>query len=563
MYRFFPFLAYLAIHYKDDVLKERIKYSILSLKPSLINESADYIDHYLLNSYERINWLIDTELKQMPLDDYLYIGFSTQFNQWIIANIIIDRIRKIKPDTIFIAGGCGTQKEARALLRNFTHYQYVSWGEGEYSLLQLTRFLDPTSSGSLPLEKIPHIVYLQGQDIVTSDNPNVYVDLDQSLYDYTDYFEQLKSYPENVKPRLPVEKGRGCHWRRCRFCFSNAGYKFRAKTPEVIIHEMDMALKKYPIQQFIFVDNDIIANDIEGFNKFLDLLIELRANHRPFQIVMAEVITKNITSFIIEKMMIAGLKKIQIGYESPSDRLLAKINKKNTFASNLLCIKWGLYYGIKFGGVNVIRNLLEETDEDIKEGIGNLYFLRFFLSKESFFHRMSFLAVATNSRYFHRLKPIELESYESELYSFLPSGYVREEDKYTLIVDSINPGYNELWNVFTAVQTHYLQNIYTYKLMCTRGLIYYREFYNSQDTKELEFDGFSSIHWRVLEACNHKVRSLGELEKEIAAERLSEEESLAEVVDSLKEEGILYCNQDRSEIVSIINTDMLVQKSGM
>ena len=35
-------------------------------------------------------------------------------------------------------------------------------------------------------------------------------------------------------------------------------------------------------------------------------------------------------------MSLAGFSCVQIGYESPSDKLLAKIDKKNTFASNLL-----------------------------------------------------------------------------------------------------------------------------------------------------------------------------------------------------------------------------------
>lgn len=556
-FRFLPFMSYLAVHYQDTRLKERIKYYILSLKPQFNSKSDAYIDTYLLENYEKINALIDREIKRLPLDRYLYVGFSTQFNQWIIATILIARIRKIYPRTVFVAGGCGTRQEAQALLRNFDAFQYASWGEGEYSLLQLTRYLDRSDAAPVRLEEIPHLVYREDAQLMTSTQSNVYVDLNQSLYDCTDYFQQLKQTALTIDPRFPLEKGRGCHWRKCRFCFLNSGYKFRTKKAEKVLEEMKGAMRAYRVNRFFFLDNDLIADAPEEFDKFLDLLIAFRADSPPFKITMAEIVTKGITEACIRKMALAGFAKIQIGYESPSAGLLAKINKKNTFASNLLCIKWGLYYGIKFGGVNVLRNLLEETDEDIKEGIKNLFYLRFFLSPRLFFHNMSFLAIAESSRYFKKVSEPDRSLYKSGIWDFLPSGYMREQDKYVLIMDFVNADYNKLWDVFSVVEAHYLQNNYAYRLLCDEGVVYYRESYNSEYTKELEFDKKTSVHWAVLEACNCSVRSLEELQRLSRLRNLSSEESLADVVESLRKEGIIYCNEDKTEIVSVINTHLL------
>jgi len=82
--------------------------------------------------------------------------------------------------------------------------------------------------------------------------------------------------------------------------------------------------------------------------------------------MLAEIITRGIDFETIKKMHIAGFFHVQIGYESPSDTLLYKIDKKNSFASNLFFIKWAHELNINVGGMNVLRGLLEENLEDIK-----------------------------------------------------------------------------------------------------------------------------------------------------------------------------------------------------
>lgn len=89
-------------------------------------------------------------------------------------------------------------------------------------------------------------------------------------------------------------------------------------------------------------------------------------------------------------MSLANFESVQIGYESPSDKILTSISKKNTVASNLFFIKWAIKFGIHLNGVNILRNLLEEDEEGIKEGINNLYYMRFYLSSKELYHNLSF-----------------------------------------------------------------------------------------------------------------------------------------------------------------------------
>jgi radical SAM superfamily enzyme YgiQ (UPF0313 family) len=132
-------------------------------------------------------------------------------------------------------------------------------------------------------------------------------------------------------------------------------------------------------------------------------------------------------------MALSGFFKVQIGYESPSNEILKRINKKNSFASNLLFIKWAEYFSIQINGLYVIRGLLEETDNAISEGINNLYFLRFFLQNDHFEHNMSNLGIMKSSRYFDEIDENELNKWnQNPLFKLLPESYIDVKDRFDL-----------------------------------------------------------------------------------------------------------------------------------
>lgn len=71
-----------------------------------------------------------------------------------------------------------------------------------------------------------------------------------------------------------------------------------------------------------------VVLNVETFGNLLDSLIELREEFNDFSIVLAEIVTKNISYEIIKKLSLPGFEAVQIGYESPSDNLF-KENKFN------------------------------------------------------------------------------------------------------------------------------------------------------------------------------------------------------------------------------------------
>lgn len=218
-------------------------------------------------------------------------------------------------------------------------------------------------------------------------------------------------------------------------------------------------ISKYNVFNFSFLDNDVIGNDYSRFHNLLTLLSGLKQDYPNFKINLAEIITRGISKTEVKEMALAGFVYVQIGYESVSDNILVKINKKNSFASNLLFIKWAIEYDINVVGLNVLRGLLDETDADILESIDNLYFMRFYKSVGNIKHNVSMLAVNEMSRYYKEIcsNGKTNEMYYDPVMERLPKGYVRHDDEFK-IYQLVRKYQNPLWNNFVATD-HFLMCI--------------------------------------------------------------------------------------------------------
>lgn len=65
------------------------------------------------------------------------------------------------------------------------------------------------------------------------------------------------------------------------------------------------------------------------------------------------------------------------------------------------------------------------------------------------------------------------------------------------------------------------------------------------------------MHWQILDKCNHRILSVETLSVIIDFDNCNQSTALAECIEELKAEGLIYCNFDKTEIVTIINTDLV------
>lgn len=552
--KFSPYLNYISQQAHDEEGIENIKNLMLSYQPIFQSKGDRFLKKYLQECSHSIEQLIDKEIKSLDLSQYLYIGLSGKFNQWVFGNILTQRIKANYPSIKIVMGGLPSRECAIQILQDFQNYDYALWGENEYSLLKLTKTID-SDCIDYDIENIPTLAYRLNDEIKTTSCRNQYIDLDrQTPPDFSDYIHQIHNTKTKVISYLPIEGSRSCHWRKCKFCYLNAGYKYRTKTPKKILDEIKMQCQKYDIHSFLFSDNDIIGQDFDRFNTLLDLLIQYKTENQKFKIILAEVITLGLDSNLIKKMHIAGFRNVQIGYESPSANLLQKINKKNTFASNFLFIKWATIYGIKIDGLNLVKNLVEETHNDIQESINNLFYLRFYLKRNKLEHYNSLLSINRMSPYFNGIKNTgrlhEWQDYALE--PFLPKNYI--SDRYTFL-DCIKREYDTAWDTFFKIEKYYLDTRYDYNLIDYGYEIYYTEYRVNSQIARLSFDK-NDVTWKIMKLCNDKVCSFAFITESLKDLNLKTSQ-IEEKIGDLKNKGLIYCTDKLDEIVCVINTNAI------
>lgn len=549
--RLAPFLCY--ISHDESIIFQRFCVKIQTIKPQYKFQGIDFYKNHLEKMYNKMGDIIESEFTKIDLDGFFCIGFSAKLHQLYCANILAKKIKEKYPEKKIIIGGLGSRDHAIEMLKLFNFYDFAIWGEGERALVDLCDFIE--SNNISVREKIPHLAYRENENVVTTICKNEYIELNLLIPDFSDFVKQCKLPKDSLY--LTVEGSRGCHWNKCRFCYLNQGYRYRRKKNSDIIKELREQISRYHIYRFNFLDNDVIGQDLKIYNDLLDDLIFLREEYPKFEIGLAEIVTKNITAKEIKKMNIAGFKHIQIGYESPSDTLLKKIHKKNSFASNLLVIKWCIFCNIKINGANIITNLLEETEYDIFEGIQNLHYLRFFLSRNYFYHELSVLAINKASRYYKEvIKAEDLENWNNWFVDFwLPKDYISKNSGMLLMLDFTKNECNKLWDSFSQIENYYKVNLFEYSILKIESTYLYTELCNKEVVSEFNLD---EIDVNILVICNENVVDLNIIISVLKTSGFSVYvEDLKEKILDLKNAHLLYATIDFMEIVSIINPNVI------
>ena len=231
------FLNYIAYENKDHILKSRIKTSLISRTPDKLHAEYDFYEQHMMLYKQKVDEVIDSIIKEYDFANALYFGFSLKFEQWVFAYMLSIRLKKEFPNIPIVIGGINHKNAAESFLYNFNAFDIAMWGEGEYSLLSLTKQIE---SEKYDLNLIPNIAYRREEKILFSDtNLRNYVDLSlENFYPvFTDYLEQ-KNNQAIYDYALTLEFSRGCHWNKCHFCYLNVGYKYRRKSIDKIKKEI-------------------------------------------------------------------------------------------------------------------------------------------------------------------------------------------------------------------------------------------------------------------------------------------------------------------------------------
>jgi len=276
------------------------------------------------------------------------IGISATIKQIEEVLRISNLIKKKNPDKLVILGGPIVNLFDLNELQ-MPNIDIIIKGEAENELVQILRKLEEKR------------IRREKAKIITVKNP---INLDELPYPIRELFP-LKKYLEIWKNNTGITStsiitSRGCPF-GCIFCDKSiSGYKFRARSPQNVVNEMEYLSRKYKINDIFFYD-DLFIFDRQ---RVIEICEEIRK--RKLEVFWsAQARADRIDETMLIKMKGAGCTELYFGVESGSDKVLQFLKKgfsrKQILEAFKACHKVGIH-----PGMYLILGVPGETKEDIE-----------------------------------------------------------------------------------------------------------------------------------------------------------------------------------------------------
>jgi anaerobic magnesium-protoporphyrin IX monomethyl ester cyclase len=258
---------------------------------------------------------------------------------------------------------------------------FVVIGEPEQTVFELAGVLEQGDGERL--KKVRGIGFIKnGDTIITPQRPFIQ-DLDslpfpaRHLLPMDALFAAVKKNPTRGEIRKPCARiltSRGCP-HNCVFCSNHIlmGRKWRGRSPENVVDEIEQLVNTYHVKQVDFEDDNLTA-DKKRMENICDLIVKRGLDIEWYTPngVRADDLDEN----LVKKMRAAGCERILIAPESGVQRVVDQIIKKDLDLKNvenavILSRKVGIKVGCFF-----IMGLIGETKNDIKASINYAYKLK-------------------------------------------------------------------------------------------------------------------------------------------------------------------------------------------
>ncbi len=253
------------------------------------------------------------------------IGISIMTPQLADAAKAAGIARRVLPDALLLAGGPHASVLPQDTLER-TGVDLVYSGEAEIAWRRLLQDEDPMEIPGFTMmtdgvpTTVPGMLLTQDLDILPFP--------DRSVFDMETYFGSWYSM-DRVDPSLrgtSIMATRGCPF-KCTFCQPTLseifGSRIRKRSPGSLVEELELLVKEYGINAFMFEDSTFILDKV-WVHDICDAMLQAGLNLRWCCNVRADLLEED----LLDHMKRAGLSKINMGVESASQRVLDEIYEK-------------------------------------------------------------------------------------------------------------------------------------------------------------------------------------------------------------------------------------------
>ena len=302
---------------------------------SVLKQAGHKVDILNLNHRQgNIENLIHETLDVGAKYDFVCTGgLSPHYRQ---VKIIVDAVHSHKSDTGIILGG-GLISSEPELMFNALNPDYIVIGEGEKAITELLSCLEKKGD----LGGVLGVGFRDKSGKVICNKPQTAImDLDSlPLPDFEGF--EFETYLNNQKPTdmfsydlhdfprvYPIICSRSCPY-LCTFCFHPIGNKYRQRSIDNIMQELEYAIKRYRINNIAIYD-ELFSHDRERVYEFCRKIKEL-FKQIPWECKWGcQMRVDGLDEELLRTLKDAGCYMVSYGFESYSPIVLKSMNKHIT-----------------------------------------------------------------------------------------------------------------------------------------------------------------------------------------------------------------------------------------
>jgi radical SAM superfamily enzyme YgiQ (UPF0313 family) len=303
-------------------------------------------------TFERV---IATAVESYHFENFDAACLTIGMNQLNMSLFVARQIKDKNPNVVIILGGASCRKGfAEAAVANFSFIDHVVVGPGEIVLPEL--LLQPD----------------KGKVIYSDSAPAMEVFKRRGALNFDEYYEAYNAsvIRASFTPTIIMELSRGCVWNKCSFCsYSELSERLILRKFENAFAEILAYADKYKCLRFILTDSSVPESYIRRINQHLQ---ERGLDIYFYGEIMVDSSILSDPSFYTSRKW-----GYQIGIENITDRILRRLNKRQSAIDCLYAMKMAEKFGVVYDA-NLLTRVPGAGDEEVAELLMQIEYFRYY-----------------------------------------------------------------------------------------------------------------------------------------------------------------------------------------